>query len=241
MPIKLENKFENNSAAQPASNKQEHRRQVRSFVIREGRITPGQKRALLKYWPEYGLDVAADGLISVDSVFDKQQPTVLEIGFGMGDSLYEMASGNLKTNFIGVEVHRPGIGHLMQLAAAANLKNLKLYRADSIDVLEQSLPVACLDKVQIFFPDPWHKKKHHKRRLITQPFIDLLRSRLKPDGILHVATDWAEYAAEIKALMQAETHAWDLSETPLRPTTKYEKRGIRLGHEVFDLAFKKRC
>jgi len=207
-----------------------NRRDIKSYVLREGRITPGQKRALKEHWSEFGLDIE-DGLL--DSPFPKTQEMVLEIGFGMGDSLFEMASLYADQNFIGVEVHRPGVGHLLQLAAEMELKNLRVFRADSKDVLNQCVLDHSLDKVQIFFPDPWHKKKHNKRRLINNDFVDLLAEKLKHGGVLHIATDWAPYAEVILEVMQN----WTTCKIPDRAETKYERRGLRLDHEVFDFAF----
>jgi tRNA (guanine-N7-)-methyltransferase len=218
------------------------KRDIRSYVIREGRMTPGQRRALDEQWTRFGLDIA-NGLLDVSfekspsekALFEKKGDIVLEIGFGMGDSLFEMAQMSPETNFIGAEVHRPGVGHLLQLAASHELDNLKVFQADSIDVLTQCIPDNCLSKVQIFFPDPWHKKKHNKRRLISNEFVALIREKLAPLGIIHIATDWAPYAEVIKEVMQG----WTPCEIPQRVETKYERRGLRLDHEVFDLAYKK--
>jgi tRNA (guanine-N7-)-methyltransferase len=218
------------------------KRDIRSYVIREGRMTPGQKRALVEQWTTYGLNLE-DGLIDLafnkesgeNPLFEKGGDIILEIGFGMGDSLFEMAQIFPDKNFIGAEVHRPGVGHLLQLAASHELKNLRAFQADSIDVLSQCIPDESLSKVQIFFPDPWHKKKHHKRRLITKEFVALVREKLKLDGILHIATDWAPYAEVIDEVMQS----WTPCEIPKRVETKYERRGLKLEHEVFDMAFKK--
>jgi len=207
-----------------------NKREIKSYVLREGRITPGQKRALGEQWAVYGLNVE-DGIL-IDP-FIKAQETVLEIGFGMGDSLFEMATLHPDQNFIGVEVHRPGVGHLLQLAAGAELKNLRVYRADSKDVLDQCITDGSLDKIQIFFPDPWHKKKHNKRRLINDDFVNLLGKKLKSGAVLHIATDWAPYADAISEVMQS----WRPCEIPDRVETKYERRGLRLDHEVFDFAF----
>ena len=168
-------------------------------------------------------------------MFAEQNPTVLEIGFGMGDSLFEMSQSDLATNYIGVEVHRPGVGHLLQLSDKAGLQNLRIFRDDSIDVLKQCINDKSLSKIQIFFPDPWHKKKHHKRRLISDEFVELLKSKLKDDGVLHIATDWMPYAEHIREVM---TH-WREVPIPTRPITKYERRGLRLNHEVTDLAYAK--
>jgi len=206
------------------------KRDIRSYVIREGRMTPGQKRALDEQWDRFGLNVE-DGLVDVS--FEKKSEIVLEIGFGMGDSLFEMAQTYPETNYIGAEVHRPGVGHLLQLAATHDLSNLRVFQADSIDVLTQSIPDNYLSKVQIFFPDPWHKKKHNKRRLISSEFVTLVRDKLVPRGILHIATDWAPYAEVISEVMAS----WTPCDIPPRVETKYERRGLKLDHEVFDLAY----
>lgn len=221
-----------NSDNHPQPN--QRKREIRSYVIRDGRITPGQVRALEECWDRYGLEVN-DGLINLDIVFSKPQPTVLEIGFGMGDSLFEMSERDPSRNYIGVEVHRPGVGHLLQLAQKAGLQNLRLFRDDSIDVLKQCIGDKSLSNIQIFFPDPWHKKKHHKRRLISAEFVELLKSKLKDNGVLHIATDWVPYAEHIREVMSE----WQETTIPSRPITKYERRGLRLNHVVTDLAYTK--
>jgi tRNA (guanine-N7-)-methyltransferase len=212
-----------------------YKREIRSFVIRDGRITPGQIKALEEYWPLYGYDLNELPL-DQSLPYLTEQPVVLEIGFGMGDSLFEMATKAPETNFIGVEVHRPGVGHLLSLVRRDNLQNVRVFKVDSIDVLKQALPDSSLDKVQIFFPDPWHKKKHNKRRLITSSFIALVQAKLKDGGLLHIATDWEPYAEEISELMDSSA-GFNKGEVPERVVTKYEKRGLRLGHKVTDLAY----
>ena len=229
----ISNDISHNSAESLSESKQ-RKREIRSYVIRDGRITPGQLRALDECWVSYGLDVH-NGVLDLDAVFPESNPTVLEIGFGMGDSLFEMSQGDSNTNYIGVEVHRPGVGHLLQLANKAELRNLRLFKDDSIDVLKQCISDKSLAKIQIFFPDPWHKKKHHKLRLISEEFVELLKSKLKDDGVLHIATDWMPYAEYIREVM---VH-WREVAVPARPITKYEKRGLRLNHEVTDLAYAK--
>ncbi len=207
------------------------RREIRSYVIREGRMTPGQKKALEDFWPVYGLDIEAGKISS--KIFGADQPLVVEVGFGMGDSLFEMVSQTPDQNFIGIEVHKPGVGHLLKLAGEHGLENLKVFRADSIDVFEQAIPDRSLDKVQIFFPDPWHKKKHHKRRLINPDFAALLARKIKSGGIVHIATDWEPYAEVIREVFAS----WQPCEVPPRVTTKYERRGLKLDHRVTDLAY----
>ncbi|MCB1693902.1 MAG: tRNA (guanosine(46)-N7)-methyltransferase TrmB, partial [Pseudomonadales bacterium] len=166
-------------------------------------------------------------------------PLVIEIGFGMGDSLLECAMSHPERNFIGIEVHRPGVGHLLIKAAEAGICNLKVINADSTTVMSLGFPPGSADVVQVFFPDPWHKKRHNKRRLLSAGFLDVLERVLKPGGILHVATDWEPYAASI-ASAAAEIPTFEATAAPPRPVTKYERRGQRLGHVVTDLAFKKR-
>lgn len=210
-------------------------RQIRSYVIRAGRMTPGQSNALETQWQHYGLEPGSLP-ITPQSLFSTEAPLVLEIGFGMGDSLFEMLQQQPDRNFIGVEVHKPGVGHLLHLAAEAKVENLRVYCADSVEVLRHCLPNASLDQLQVFFPDPWHKKRHHKRRLINADFVALALSRLKPGGLLHFATDWAPYAEVVKETV-ALNPGFHPCAPPTRPVTKYERRGVRLGHEVFDLAW----
>lgn len=211
-------------------------RRIRSYVLREGRMTSGQQRAIDRLWPGYGLSVET-GVLDYCRCFGRSAPIVLEIGFGMGDSFLEMVAAAPDRDFIGIEVHRPGVGHLLGLAESAGIENLRVYNADGVEVLTHSIPVDSVDRVQIFFPDPWHKKKHHKRRLISPTFAALVESRLKPGGVLHVATDWADYAdTMVEALA---TTRMEPVTPPERPGTKYEQRGMRLGHDVRDLAWRK--
>ncbi len=210
---------------------------VRSYVIRAGRMTEGQRRALESLWPRFGLDVE-DGLIDPIAIFGIQAPLTIEIGFGMGASLIEMAATAPERHFIGIEVHPPGVGHLLIEAAEKNLTNLRVFNDDGVPVLTNAIPCDCADVIQIFFPDPWHKKRHHKRRLISREFAELLVSRLKPGGVIHIATDWAPYATSIREVMGMVDVLVE-TQPPSRPETKYEQRGIRLGHEVFDLAWQR--
>ena len=218
---------------------------IRSFVIRAGKITAGQKKAFETLWPIYGLSLFR-GKIDPEILFGRAAPLVLEIGFGMGDSLFQMAKQEPDKNFIGIEVHPPGVGRLMHLAHQENLTNLRVYMADAMDVLEDCIPDESIDRLQLFFPDPWHKKKHNKRRIVQQLFVQKIHPKLKTNGILHMATDWqpyAEYMLEVMDLSEnfENTHkASPYSPRPdYRPITKFEKRGEKLGHGVWDLLFKK--
>ncbi len=215
------------------------RRPVRSYVLREGRFTPAQKRALHELWPAYGLEVE-DGLISPEEVFGRRAPLVMEIGFGMGDSLLSMLQLQPDADFIGVEVHSPGVGHLLNRVAKKSARNLRIYRADATDVLQSCLPPSCLDKVQIFFPDPWPKKRHHKRRLIDAAFVALLAAKLKPAGRLHLATDLPQYAESMVAVIGTSGQFSVLPDEGIsRPKTKYEQRAETVGDQVFDFCFTK--
>jgi tRNA (guanine-N7-)-methyltransferase len=217
-------------------------RTVKSFVIRAGRTTDAQKQAMAEQWPHMGLELA-NGRLDPKAVFGRDAPLVFEIGFGMGDSLAAMAKAHPEWNYIGVEVHAPGVGNLLKVAAAEELSNLRLYRADAKDVLQHCITDASLARIQIFFPDPWHKKKHHKRRLLQPDFVQELRRKLAIGGVLHLATDWQPYAEQmLQVLGEAEGFRncagpgqWALEHE--RPPTKFEKRGQKLGHGVWDLLF----
>jgi len=218
---------------------------IRSYVVRAGRMTEAQRNAFDVSWPIYGLKLA-DGAISTDAVFGRAGPKVLEIGFGMGTSLIEMALANPDTDFIGIEVHPPGVGTLMNSARLENLSNLRVYLADANDVLDECFDTQSIDRLQLYFPDPWHKKKHNKRRIVQSTFVQQVRTKLRPGGILHMATDWQHYAEQMmETLSEAEgfencAGAGQYSERPsYRPITKFEKRGERLGHGIWDLVFKK--
>ena len=225
--------------AKPAS---PHLRTIRSYVIRGGRLTPSQKNALEKFWPVYGLDISA-GLIDPAQIFGREAPLVMEIGFGMGDSLLQMAQQNPHKDFIGIEVHKPGVGRLLHEIAEKGINNLRLYCHDAKEILRDCIADQSLDCVQIFFPDPWHKKKHNKRRLVQAPFVEALRAKLKLGGTIHMATDWVPYAEHMMEVMNTQTHFRNaagpnnFSAATDRPLTKFEKRGQRLGHAVNDLVF----
>ena len=220
-------------------------RKVRSFVKREGRLTKGQERALNDHWQTMGLN-HDDGLIDPQVVFGNDKPVVLEIGFGMGKSLVEMAKAAPELNFIGVEVHKPGVGACISYAVEQGVDNLKVYEHDAIEILADCIPPASLTTVQLFFPDPWHKKKHHKRRIVSAEFVETIRQKLKVGGVFHMATDWENYAECMLEDMRNSQGYKNLSETndfvprpESRPLTKFENRGHLLGHGVWDLQFSK--
>jgi len=220
-------------------------RSVRSYVLRAGRMTDAQRRALEELWPRFGLDYLAAPLQLAD-LFGRAAPCTLEIGFGNGSHLAERAGAEPARNFLGVEVHRPGIGHLLQLAAVVGLENLRIIGHDAVEVLREQLAPGALDEIEILFPDPWPKKRHHKRRLLQPEFAALAASRLRPGGRLHVATDWAPYAEHIRIVLDAcpllapaPPGAAHAGLAP-RSTTRFEQRGLRLGHEVVDLVYDRR-
>ena len=214
-------------------------RTVRSFVRREGRITAAQKQALTECWPSYGLEMQATPY-DWNTVFERSADTILEIGFGQGASLFTMVEQNPEQNYVGVEVHRPGVGNLLVQANKHHLTNLKIFCADVKEVLSHSIAANSLHKIYVLFPDPWHKKRHHKRRLLQTDFIETLVSKLQPNGILHIATDWENYAQHIAEVLDANPNLVKRpTEASARPSTKYEKRGKRLGHDVFDFVYGK--
>lgn len=226
------------------SNEALHRR-IRSFVLRQGRLTKGQARALQTEWPKFGLDYTAQP-IDLNKVFGRtSSQKILEIGFGMGETTARIAQAQPANDFLAVEVHTPGVGSLLKQIEACSITNIRVIQHDVVDVLQTMLPDQCLDGVHIFFPDPWHKKRHHKRRLIQAAFVAALCQKLKPGAYLHVATDWQEYAAWVLDILSAEpllkNSAADYAQKPdYRPLTKFEQRGIHLGHGVWDLVFYRR-
>ncbi|NHN38769.1 tRNA (guanosine(46)-N7)-methyltransferase TrmB [Pseudomaricurvus alcaniphilus] len=216
---------------------------IRSYVIRGGRITAAQKKAFDLYWPDYGLSLF-DGPLDIATCFGREAPVVLEIGFGMGDSLLHMARNEPEKDFIGIEVHPPGVGCLINNAGKEGLRNLRIYMADALDVLHDCIADASLDRFQLYFPDPWHKKKHNKRRIVQLPFIAALHNKLKPSGIIHMATDWEAYAEHMMEVLTLSPGLVNVAGEYLfaprpdyRPITKFEKRGEKLGHGVWDLVF----
>jgi tRNA (guanine-N7-)-methyltransferase len=217
---------------------------IRSFIRRQGRVTPGQQLALDNHWDRYCLDPKAD--YDFAQVFGRDAPLIVEIGFGNGDSLAKMAAANPDNDYIGIEVHRPGVGHLMMLLDQQGLNNVRIYCHDAIEIIEQKIADNSLAGVHLFFPDPWPKKKHHKRRIVRPGFVELLVRKLKTGGYFHAATDWQNYAEAMLEVLSAGAglsnagNSNDYCERPdYRPLTKFEQRGIRLGHGVWDLIFRK--
>jgi tRNA (guanine-N7-)-methyltransferase len=222
-----------------------HPRAIRSFVTRSGRITPAQERALAELWPKYGVEPAAAPL-DLDALFGRRARRVAEIGFGNGDHLLALAAGRPAEDFLGIEVHRPGVGRLLLQLEERALGNVRVISRDAVEVLERHLGGACLDEILILFPDPWPKKRHHKRRLLQPAFATLLAERLKIGGVLRLATDWEPYAVEMLATLSAEARlrnvAADGGFVPRpeeRSPTRFERRGERLGHQVWDLEFRR--
>ncbi|MFD1006982.1 MULTISPECIES: tRNA (guanosine(46)-N7)-methyltransferase TrmB [Oceanisphaera] len=219
------------------------KRKIRSFVRREGRLTKGQENAMAAQWPLMGIEYKP-ALLDLDAEFKRSAPRVLEIGFGMGGSLVEMAKVAPQLDYIGIEVHTPGVGACLMGAADAKITNLRVMCHDAVEVFEHMLPEQSLDRVQLFFPDPWHKARHHKRRIVQPAFVEMLRSKLKVGGEFHMATDWENYAEHMLEVMNAApgytnaTTVGDYMPRPdYRPLTKFEQRGHRLGHGVWDLIF----
>lgn len=211
----------------------------RSFVRRSGRITRAQRRALEELWPAYGLDESAQRL-SLEQVFGRVAPTVLEIGFGNGETLVLAAKEAPDVNFLGVEVHLPGLGRCLLQAEEAGLENLRLIQGDAVEVLHRRLPPSCLAKVCLFFPDPWPRKRHHKRRLVQPGFVSLLQRALEPDGVFHIATDWTPYAEHIETVMADAPAFARMAQAPVRHPTRFESRGTALGHEIREAAYRLR-
>ncbi|HWU76541.1 MAG TPA: tRNA (guanosine(46)-N7)-methyltransferase TrmB [Rhodanobacter sp.] len=220
-------------------------RRIRSFVLREGRMTPAQQRAFDTLWSRFGVDYRAEPH-DFQTIFGRSAPLVLEIGFGNGEALAWASEHDLARNFLGVEVHGPGVGRLMNALAARDATNVRLYKHDAVEVLEHEIPPASLAEVRIWFPDPWHKKRHNKRRIIQPEFAELLASRMAPDGLLHLATDWQAYAEHMLEVMEAAP-GWintagprQYAEKPAgRIETHFERRGLKLGHGVWDLLYRK--
>jgi tRNA (guanine-N7-)-methyltransferase len=220
-------------------------RRIRSFVLRQGRVTKGQAAALETQWPKYGVEYGLQGIDLIALFSRSESKKILEIGFGMGETTAKIAQTLPDCDFLAAEVHTPGVGALLKLIDESALTNIRIIQHDVVEVLQNMLADASLDGVHIFFPDPWHKKRHHKRRLIQAEFVKLLCSKLKIGGYLHVATDWQDYAEWVLEVLNAEPKlqntAKDYAEKPsYRPLTKFENRGIKLGHGVWDLVFTRR-
>ena len=219
-------------------------RHIRSYVLRQGRVSSAQQRAHETLLPRYGV-AYRESLMDLEQIFGRAAPKILEIGFGMGETTAEIAAAQTENDYLGVEVHTPGVGSLLKQIDARALTNVRIIQHDVVEVLRHMIAPGALDGVHIFFPDPWPKKKHHKRRLIQTPLIHLLAEKLKPGGVLHTATDWHEYAEQILAVLSAEpvlaNTATDYAERPgYRPLTKFENRGLKLGHGVWDILFRRR-
>lgn len=218
-------------------------RAIRSFVKREGKITTGQLAAIERLWPQFGVDFSKQ-FLDLEALFGRNAFNVLEIGFGNGLSLAEMADAHPEQNYFGIEVHRPGVGSLLVQVGQRDLSNVRVSQDDAVEVLNYQIPDNGLDRLQIFFPDPWHKKRHNKRRLIKPEFVAMVASKIRSGGTLHVATDWEHYAEQILTVLSANPQFKNTVEAyapkpQYRPHTKYEARGERLGHGVWDIVFVK--
>jgi len=221
----------------------EQRRSIRSFVLRQGRVSGAQRRALDDLLPRFGIPFE-QAAIDLDRVFGRTGPKILEIGFGMGETTATIAQTHPENDYLGIEVHSPGVGALLKRITELGLSNVRIIQHDAVEVLQHMIAPQELDGVHVFFPDPWPKKRHHKRRLIQAEFVSLLVSRMKPGAYLHLATDWEDYALQMLEVLSAEpalnNTAARFAERPAtRPETKFEARGLRLGHTVWDLVFRK--
>jgi tRNA (guanine-N7-)-methyltransferase len=221
----------------------QERHSIRSYVLRQGRISNAQRRAHTELLPLYGV-VFSPAILDLDRLFGRQAPKILEIGFGMGETTAAIAQQHPENDYLGVEVHTPGVGSLLARIAELRLANVRVIQHDAVEVLENMIAPETLAGLHLFFPDPWPKKRHHKRRLIQGPFVSLLASRMKPGAVLHVCTDWEDYAAQMLQVFSAETTlentaAGYAARPDARPQTKFERRGLGLGHRVWDLVFRK--
>jgi tRNA (guanine-N7-)-methyltransferase len=222
----------------------EAHRPIRSFVLRQGRVSNAQRRAHDTLLPQFGIPYAAQP-IDLDLIFGRRAPKILEIGFGMGETTAAIAAQHPENDYLGIEVHTPGIGSLLKCIAEHDLTNVRIIQHDAVEVLRNMIVPDAFDAVHVFFPDPWLKKRHHKRRLIQPPLISTLCERMKPGAYIHVATDWQEYAEQILAVMSAEPQLVNTApgyapRPDYRPQTKFETRGLKLGHGVWDVIFRRR-
>ena len=218
-------------------------RPIRSYVLRQGRVTDAQQRACEELLPLYGIPFGPRP-VDLDRAFGRAAPKIVEIGFGMGETTADIAARNPGVDYLGIEVHMPGVGSLLKRVAALGLSNVRVIRHDAVEVLERMIAPASLAGVHIFFPDPWPKKRHHKRRLIQPPFVQLVASRLAPGAVLHVATDWEEYAQQVLEVLAGEPLLANTADgyaprPDYRPLTKFENRGLKLGHGVWDVVFRR--
>jgi tRNA (guanine-N7-)-methyltransferase len=219
-------------------------RPIRSFVLRQGRLTPAQRRACERLLPRFGVPFSP-AVLDLERLFGRRAPKILEIGFGMGETTAAIAAAHPENDYLGVEVHTPGVGSLLRRIEALGLENVRIVQHDAVEVLREMIAPESLDGVHVFFPDPWPKKRHHKRRLIQAPFAALLASRMKPGAYVHVATDWEDYANQILAVFSAEPLLENTADgfaprPAYRPLTKFERRGLALGHRVWDVVFRRR-
>jgi tRNA (guanine-N7-)-methyltransferase len=227
---------------------QARKRPVRSYVIRGGRLTSGQAKALERLWPRYGIEQdAAAGLLDFESMFGRKAPVIAEIGFGNGEATWRTAKNHPEQDFIGIEVHQPGVGHLLLALEEHGLTNVRIASQDAVEFIRDSVSASSLSGVRIYFPDPWPKKRHHKRRIIQPSFVEQLAASMAPGAILHLATDWEAYAEHMAEVLTQCPHFRNRAESgkysqrpPWRPETRYERRGKRLGHRVYDLVYE-RC
>lgn len=222
-------------------------RPIRSFVLREGRLTGGQQRAFTELWPRFGCDWQPGNVLDLQALFGNARPVVVEVGFGNGEALADMAEADPGRNYLGLEVHRPGVGHLLLELERRGLGNVRVMRDDAVELLTRGIAPASLDGVHLFFPDPWPKKRHHKRRIVQPALVAQLARVIRPGGTFHAATDWTPYAEHMLAVLEAApafrnaAGAERFAERPAsRPVTKFEQRGKRLGHRVHDLLFIRR-
>ncbi|MEJ2609239.1 MAG: tRNA (guanosine(46)-N7)-methyltransferase TrmB [Candidatus Thiodiazotropha sp.] len=220
-------------------------RPIRSYVLRQGRMTEGQQRAFDTLWPRYGIELGS-GKLNLEALFGNSQPVTLEIGFGNGEALSQLAARHPEQNFLGIEVHSPGVGHLMIKLDEYQCTNTRILQTDAMELLRHHIAPASLSRVLLYFPDPWHKRKHHKRRIVQAEFAEQVHRSLVPGGILHMATDWKDYAKQMMTVLSAECGFTNqagegkFSPRPIsRPLTKFEQRGERLGHSVWDLLFER--